>query len=206
MIKFNPSEMLEYIRYIQQYATVQPRTYWCEFPFYTIITRARQKFCLGYRSEDLAYIDTITQRALDKHQAYLDRLARFPLEKAEYYLRLKESHGINSVRGLSEVTGEDWSYIARILRTLNLPEPVKDFLKSNKHNPAILSFFHLRKLLDIIRQSEERLQFVRFRELMAHLKHHRFQSPLFISSFKLSINVVPQLSLRKILVPGCYPA
>lgn len=166
MVEFNPSEMLEYIRYIQRYATVQPRTYWCEFPFYTIITRAKQRFCLGYRPEDLEHIDTITQNALRAHQACLNRLARFPLDKAEYYLRLKEAHGINSVRGLSEVTGEDWSYIARILRTLNLPEPVKDFLKSSKNNPAILSFFHLRKLLDIIRQGEERLQFARFRELM----------------------------------------
>jgi len=158
--------MLEYISYIQRYATVQPRTYWCEFPFYTIITRARQRFCLGYRPEDLDHIDTITQRALDKHQTYLDRLTRFPLEKAEYYLRLKEAHGVNSVRGLSEITGEDWSYIARILRTLSLPEPVKVFLKSNKHDPAVLSFFHLRKLLDIIRQGEERLQSARFRELI----------------------------------------
>jgi len=103
---------------------------------------------------------------LERHQAYLNRLERFPLDKAEYYLRLKETRGVNSARGLSEVTGEDWSYIAKILRTLDLPEPIKEFLKNNKHNPAILSFFHLRKLLDIIRQGEERLQFARFRELM----------------------------------------
>ena len=82
--------MLEYIRYIQRYATVQPRTYWCEFPFYTAINGFKQQYRLGYRPEDLAYIDTITQRALNKYQTYLDRLARFPLEKAEYYLRLKK--------------------------------------------------------------------------------------------------------------------
>ncbi|MFH1847471.1 MAG: hypothetical protein ABH869_07975, partial [Candidatus Omnitrophota bacterium] len=130
-----PSEMFEYIRHINRYALVKPRTYWYEFPFFIIINDARQKFCLGNRPEDLAYIDTITQRALNKHQTYLDRLERFPLDKAEYYLRLKEVRGINTVRGLSEVTGEDWSCIARILRTLNLPEPVKNFLRSNKNDP-----------------------------------------------------------------------
>jgi hypothetical protein len=158
--------MLAYIRHIKRYALVKPRVYWWEFPFYIVFSQARQKFCFGSRPEDLAYIDTITQKALSKHQAYLNRLARFPLEKAEYYLRLKEACGVNTVRGLSEVTGEDWSYIARILRTLNLPEPVKEFLKNNKNNPAILEFFHLRRLLDIVRQDEERLQFARFRELM----------------------------------------
>lgn len=174
MAKSDSSEMLEYIRHIKRYAIVKPRTYWYESPFFIIITGGRQKFCLGNRPEDLAYIDTIGQKTLERHQAYLNRLERFPLEKAEYYLRLKESRGVNTVRGLSEVTGEDWSYIARILRTLNLPESVKDFLKSNKNNPAILSFFHLRKLLDIIRQGEERLQFVRFRELIEEFEERNW--------------------------------
>ena len=97
---------------------------------------------------------------------HLDRLERFPLDKAEYYINLKESHGVNSIRALGKLTGEDWSYIAKILRTLELPEPIKDFLRNNKNNPDIIQFFHLRKLLDIVRQGEERLQLSRFRELM----------------------------------------
>ncbi len=162
--------MLVFLKYIQRYAEVKPRSYWFEFPFYTIINKFRQKFCLGNRPEDLEQIATIERRALEKHQAHLNRLERFPLDKAEYYLRLKESHGVNSVRGLAKVTGEDWSYIAKILRTLELPESIKDFLKSNKNDPAILKFFHLRKLLDIVRQGEERLQLSRFRELMQELE------------------------------------
>ncbi len=75
-----------------------------------------------------------------------------------------------SVRGLAKITGEDWSYIAKILRTLDLPESVKDFLRSNKDDPVILQFFHLRKLLDIVRQGEERLQLSRFRELIEELE------------------------------------
>ncbi len=170
--------MLEYIRQLQRYAFVQPRIYWCEFPFFTMISGFRQKFCLGSRPEDLAHLDTIEQKAWEKHQAYLNRLERLLLEKAEYYLRLKEAHGVNTARGLAKLTGEDWSYIARILRTLELPEPVKGFLQSNKSEPVIVRFFHLRRLLDIVRQGEERLQIARFRELMEELENGRSISEL----------------------------
>jgi hypothetical protein len=162
--------MLDYIRQWTSYAIAQPRTYWCEFPFFTMVSNSRQKFCLGSRPEDLAHLDTIEQKAWEKHQAYLNRLERLPLEKAGYYIRLKEAHGVNTVRGLSKITGEDWSYIAKILRTLELPEPVRGFLQSNRTEPAVVKFFHLRKLLDIVRQGEEQLQLARFRELMEELE------------------------------------
>jgi hypothetical protein len=165
-MEFPSSEMLEYVRYIQRLATVRPRTYWCEFPYYIVITGARQKYCLGFRPEDLANIETIEQKVWKKHQAHLNRLEQFPLEKAEYYLRLKEAHGVNSVRGLSRITGENWSYIAKILKTLTLPQSIKDFLKSKKDDHAVIRFFHLRTLLDIARQDEERLQLSRFQELL----------------------------------------
>ena len=169
----NPSEMINFTKYLQKYADIQPRTYWWEFPFYRIIRSARQKFCLGNRPEDLDQITKIEKRAWERHIAHLNRLERFPLDKAEYYQRLKESHGIKSIRGLAKITGEDWSYIAKIIRTLDLPESVKDFLRSNKSDPAILQFFHLRKLLDIVRQGEERLQLSRFRELIEELEEIR---------------------------------
>ena len=165
-MELTPSEMLEYVRYVQRYEKIKPRTYWCEFPFYTVINDARQKYCLGYRPEDLSHIDIIEQKAWNKHQSHLTRLEQFPLDKAEYYLRLKESHGVNSVRGLSGITGENWSYIAKILKTLALPESIKDFLKCRKNDHAIIKFFHLRTLLDIVRQGEERLQLARFKEFL----------------------------------------
>lgn len=73
---------------------------------------------------------------------------------------------MNTVRGLSTITGEDWSYIAKILRVLLLPEPIKDFLRNNKSNSEIVKFFTLRRLLNIVRQREERLQLSYFSELM----------------------------------------
>ena len=162
----DPPEMRTYIGYILKYAAIQPRTYWCDFPFFIMIKGFRQNFCLGYRPEDLSDIETIEQKTWKKHQSYLNRLENFPLDKAEYYLRLKEVHGVNTVRGLAQITGEDWSSIARILRTLELPEQIKGFLRNNKENPDIVKVFSLRKLIDITRQGEERLQMARFSEIL----------------------------------------
>ncbi len=170
VIGFNSAEMFEYIRYVQRYEKIQPRTYWTEFPFYIIIKSRRQKFCMGYRPEDLTHIETIEQKVWKKHQSHLNRLEYFPLDKAEYYLRLKEAHGINTVRGLSKITGEDWSYIAKLLRILSLPKPIKKFLRNNKEDPVIVKLFPLRKLLDIIRQGEERMQLARFGELLGEVE------------------------------------
>ena len=166
--------MLEYLRYIQRFATIRPKTCWFEFPFYVIIKGYKQEYCLGCRPEDLAHFDTIEKKVWKKHQAHLNRLERFPTEKAEYYTNLMKAHGLNSIRALSNITGEDWSYIARILRILDLAEPIKEFLKSNKNDPTILKFFHLRRLLDIIRQGEEKFQLARFRELMNEFEESSF--------------------------------
>lgn len=90
---------------------------------------------------------------------------------------LKESQGVNSVRDLSKITGEDWSYIAKVFRLLDLPESLKDFLRDNKNNPEIVPLFNLSKLLDIVRQGEEALQLALFRETMVnrgYLYHHEY--------------------------------
>ncbi|MCK5214369.1 MAG: hypothetical protein KAR05_03335 [Candidatus Omnitrophica bacterium] len=158
--------MLEYIQYIRKHSKTCPRTYWVEFPFYFALDNHKKRLCFGYRHEDLDYIDTINKNVLKKHQAYLNRLDRFPLDKAELYLRLKEAHGVNSIRGLSEVTGEDWSYIAKVIRLLDLPEQIKDFLRNNKRDPSIVKLFNLKRLLDIVRQGEEFLQLACFRGFM----------------------------------------
>lgn len=121
------------------------------------------------------HIATIEQRTWEKHLTHLNRLERFPIDKAEYYLRLKESQGVNSIRGLAKITGEDWSYIAKIIKTIDLPDPIKYFLRSNKSDPVILQFFHLRRLLDIVRQGEERQQLTRFREMIEELEEIRLE-------------------------------
>ncbi len=103
----DPSEMANFVKYLQKYADIQPRTYWYETPFYRIFRNARQKFCLGNRPDDLEHIITIEKRAWKRHLTYLDRLEQFPRDKGEYYMRLKGSHGVSIVRGVTRITGED---------------------------------------------------------------------------------------------------
>ena len=90
-IAFDPPDMIEYVHHAQRTVSLKPRTYWCEFPFYTIIRSGKQNLSFGYRPEDLASVETIEQKAWKKHQAHLSRLERFPLEKAEYLPEIKRS-------------------------------------------------------------------------------------------------------------------
>lgn len=142
-----------------------PRTFVFKQTFYSIFQQGKKRIIAGQRPAELADAETIDQKILKKHQAYLARLESFPLKKAAYYQRLKESSGIQTVRGLSEVTGEDWSYIAKTLRILALPKPILNFLASHT-NPEVIKAFHLRCLLEILRLKEERQQIQRFRKII----------------------------------------
>ena len=144
--------------------SVDLRIFHYEQPFYNIFKQRRQQFCFGERPEALLDVQTINQRILEKHQTYLKRLENFPLKKAEYYRNLQESKGVKSVRALSEITGEDWSYIARVLKVLELPESIQKFLKENQQS-EIVKHFNLRRLLEIVRLGDESSQLAKFREL-----------------------------------------
>jgi len=119
-------------------------------PFYSIFNQRRQQIVFGERPEDLRDVQSIDQRIWEKHQTYLSRIENFPLKKAAYYRNLQESTGVKSVRGLSEITGEDWSYIAKVLKILELPEFIRSYLNKNQHQ-TILKHFHLRRLLELLR-------------------------------------------------------
>lgn len=134
-------------------------------PFYSIFNQRRQQIVFGERPEDLQGVQTIDKRIWEKHQTYLSRIESYPLKKAVYYRNLQESTGVKSVRGLSEITGEDWSHIARVLKTLELPEFIQSYLKENQR-PEVVKRFHLRGLLELVRLSEEHLQMSRFREML----------------------------------------
>ena len=141
------------------------RTLLYEKSFYTIFEHSRKQIVFGKRPEDLTETGAISMRVWEQHQTYLKRIENFPLEKAEYYKNLKESTGTKSIRALSEITGEDWSYIARVLKTLELPEAIREFLRTHKE-PSIVKHFHLRKLLELVRMEDQESQLLRFREML----------------------------------------
>jgi len=140
-----------------------------EQPFYSIFQHRRRQIIFGEKPDDLANAGSVSQRIWEQHQTYLQRLENFPLKKAVYYRQLQESTGVRSVRGLSEITGEDWSYIARVLRTLDLPAPIQEFLNTHRE-PAIVKHFHLRILLELVRLEDENAQLARFREMIEEIQ------------------------------------
>lgn len=136
--------------------------------FYTIIRNFNKEFVFGERPAELADVDTINMQVMDRRRVFLERLENFPLKKAEYYRELQTATGVKSIRGLSEITGEDWSYIAKVLRTLELPAPIQEYLK-NHQNPETIKSFHLKRLLELVRLGEENVQFVRFQAMIRDL-------------------------------------
>lgn len=144
-------------------------------PFYSIFNQRRQQIIFGERPEDLQNAQAIDKRIWEKHQTYLKRAENFPLKKAAYYRNLQESTGVKSVRALSEITGEDWSYIARVLKTLELPEYIQKFLKENQQ-PEILECFNLRRLVELVRIPDEHRKLMRFRELLDEANAHSNKS------------------------------
>ncbi len=146
----------------------QTRVFKFSQAFYSIFNNRRQQIVFGERPEDLTDVHSIDKRIWEKHQTYLKRIENFPLKKAAYYRKLRETTGVKSVRALSELTGEDWSYIARVLKTLELPESVRNFLKENQ-NAEIVKQFHLRRLLEIVRLGDESSQLARFRTMLDEL-------------------------------------
>ena len=150
------------------------RTFEYSQSFYSIFEQRRPQFIFGERPEDLAEVETVDQKVWKKHRTYLARLDNFPLKKAAYYRQLQESTGIKSVRGLSEITGEDWSYIARVLKTLELPASMREYL-ANHLEPEIVKHFHLRVLLELARLGDENTQLARFREIIEEIQT---ESPL----------------------------
>ena len=159
-----------FLTYREQLTESSPvRTFQFTQPFYSRFEQGRKQFVFGERPENLTDVDTIDQRIWEKHQTYLRRLEDFPLKKATYYRGLQESTGIKSVRGLSEITGEDWSTIAKVLRTLELPKGIQDFLSKNLF-PEFMKHFHIRRLSELVRLADETLQFSRFREMIEQIQ------------------------------------
>ena len=80
-----------------------------------------------------------------------------------------ESTGASSIRHLAEITGEDWSYLAKLLRTLDLPQGIRDFLTKNPF-PEIVKHFHLRRLSELVRINDEERQMSQFRKIVSELQ------------------------------------
>jgi len=108
--------------------------------------------------------ETVDGRAWKGYQAYLVRIR--PWARADFYKRLMERQGCQSVRALAQVTGEDWSRVARVLKILELPAPVLEYLRSHD-SPELVNCFTERQLRGLLELRDDRMIWERFQQLVA---------------------------------------
>ncbi len=106
--------------------------------------RLRAATALGWK-EISANIRDVDDRAL-LTLALVENLQRSdlnPIEEAEGYKRLVDDFGLSHVQ-IAEMVGKDRSTVANLLRVLNLPASVRDWVRSGE-----LSIGHARALLPL---------------------------------------------------------
>jgi len=87
-------------------------------------------------------------------QAYQNRLHEEPAwERAERYRRMMQEQGSRSIRALARATGADHSRIARILKVLDLPEPVLAALRDHGGHARVRARFTEKRLRQLVRQN-----------------------------------------------------
>jgi hypothetical protein len=90
--------------------------------------RRQRRLVLSPKPEDLPD-GPVDQHTWKRYQSYLRRVR--PVDRSEFYKRLMERQGLKTTRVVARVTGEDHSRIARVLKILELPEPVLEYLRTH---------------------------------------------------------------------------
>lgn len=79
-----------------------------------------------------------------------------------------EREGLKTIRAVARVTGEDHSRVARVLKVLELPEPVLQYLRSHD-SPAIVGYFTEKRLRELVALGEPRRIWQEFQRTLREL-------------------------------------
>jgi hypothetical protein len=110
----------------------------------------------------------VDHRTWRRYQSYLSRVR--PVARAEFYKRLMERQGLKTTRAVARVTGEDHSRIARVLKILELPEPVLEYLRAHD-TPAVVGYFTEGRLRELVGLKDPRRIWQRFQEMIRYLEN-----------------------------------
>jgi hypothetical protein len=133
-------------------------------PYYTRCTDRHKEFVLGDKPGILKHAGTLQKRIWKQYRNHLKRTT--PLERAEFYVREMRSRGIRSYRALSLLLGEPHNRVWLHIQLLDLPEPVKAFLRAHRE-PQHLRYFTERRLRELRKVRGARAIWKRFREMIA---------------------------------------
>jgi hypothetical protein len=134
-------------------------------PFFKRYNHRQAVFHLDHKPELLGAGGT-SLRAWQSYQSYLGRVR--VVARADFYKRLMARHGCKTVRALARITGEDWSRICRILKILELPAPVLDYLRTHD-SPALVRCFSEKRLHELRGLGDPDKIWNRFRSMLKEI-------------------------------------
>lgn len=138
------------------------RTLPVQSPFFSRYQNARRVVELQPKPVALGS-KAVDQLSWRQYQSYLARVR--PVARADFYKRLRERQGCQSIRALARTTGEDWSRVAKVLKLLELPAPVLEYLRTHD-DPHVVRFFSERRLRDLLRHRDARRIWQEFQVLL----------------------------------------
>jgi hypothetical protein len=132
-------------------------------PYYSRSVDRRKEFVLGPKPGVLKGVGTIDKKVWKQYQTHLDRTT--PLERAEFYAQEMKERRMRSFRALSLLLGEPVRRVDRYVRLLELPEPIKVFLRDHRE-PEYLRYFSERRLQELVHLGDTRAAWRRFQAMV----------------------------------------
>ena len=133
-------------------------------PCYTRCVHRHKEIVPAPKPEALEHLGLIDQKAWEQYEAHLKRLS--PLEEAEFYARQMEARRLRSQAALARLLGKPLNRLCRVLKLLDLPDPIKAFLREHR-TPTYLRYFSEPKLTALLRLGDARTAWRRFQEMIA---------------------------------------
>jgi len=118
-------------------------------PYYSRSVDRRKEFVLGPKPGILKGLGSLDKKVWEQYQTVLKR-QKTPIERAEFYAREMKERRMRSFRALSLLLGEPVNRVGRYIKLLELPEPIKAFLRGHRE-PKYLRFFSERRLGELAR-------------------------------------------------------
>ncbi len=132
--------------------------------YYSRSVDRRKEFVLGPKPGILKGLGRIDKKVWEQYKTVLKRQTT-PLERAEFYAREMKERRMRSFRALSLLLGEPVNRVGRYIKLLELPEPIKAFLRQHQE-PQYLRYFTERQLQELVRLGDGRAVWRRFQAMV----------------------------------------
>ncbi len=137
-------------------------------PCFRRIINRRQVLVLDQKPEILRNLTRLDRNTWRQYENHLARA--HPLDRAEAFARQMEARRLKSGHALERLLGLPCNSVRRALRLLDLPEPIRTYLKQER-SPANQRFFTERRLLELVRIGDAKGLGRRFQEMLEEARH-----------------------------------